>query len=164
MWKGSSWKSTYSLLLLLTVQNVHPNLRMNAMNSKLFCDIKSNYQQRQWCLFGWGLCSVRGAWNGMSARLTDTSPFSSAVTVAVEWCEVVAVCLPPSVCRVWLDSARQNDASRFPTADRCVGAESALETQTRHLRHATVSFPLTSAGSGTCLFFNSKGKQTFLKI
>lgn len=74
------------------------------------------------------------------------------------------MCLPPSVCRVWLDSARQNDASRFPMADRCVGAELALETQPRHLRHATVSFHLTSAGSEMCLLFNSKGKQTFLKI
>lgn len=167
MWKGCSRKSTYSLLFLLAAQNVHHNSRMNTMNRKLLCDIKSNYQQRQLCLFGRGLCSVRGAWNKMSARLTDTSPFSSAVTVAVEWCEVVAVCLPPSVCRVWLDTARQNDASRFPTADRCVAAESALETQTRHLRHATVSFPLTSAVEWNVSLFQFKRKtdvsQDFFK-
>lgn len=154
MWKGCSRKSTYSLLLLLAAQNVHHNSRINTTNRKLLCDIKSNYQQRQLCLFGRGLCSARGAWNKMSARLTDTGPFSSAVTVAVEWCEVVAVCLPPSVCRVWLDTARQNDASRFPTADRCVAAESAPETQTRHLRHATVSFPPDKCCGVECVSFS----------
>lgn len=40
MWKGSSWKSTYSLLLLLTVQNVHHNLIMNQQQIVLWHKIK----------------------------------------------------------------------------------------------------------------------------
>lgn len=40
MWKGSSWKSTYSLLLLLTVQNVHHNLIMNQQQIVLWHEIK----------------------------------------------------------------------------------------------------------------------------
>lgn len=116
------------------------------------------------CLFGESLCSVRTAWIKNIARLTDTSPFSLSVKVRVDWCEVVVVCLLPSVWDVWLDSARQNNARRFPATDRCVKAESALETQPCHLRHATVSFPLTSSGSEMSLLFDSKESSSFSRI
>lgn len=108
--------------------------------------------------------SAQLGWLVLKIGLTDTGLFSLSVKVRVDWCEVVVVCLLPSVWDVWLDSARQNNARRFPATDRCVKAESALETQPCHLRHATVSFPLTSSGSEMSLLFNSKESSSFSRI
>lgn len=133
----------------------------------VFWEIKSNYrdslQTLMWS-FWESLCLVRMARIKNIAWLTDTSPFSLSVKVWVDWWEVVAVCLLPSVWDVWLDSARQNNARRFPRTDRCVKAESALETQPCHLQHATVSFPLTSSGSETSLLYNSKERHSRIFI
>lgn len=110
------------------------------------------------------LCSVWTAWIKNITRLTDTGPFFfSSVKVSVDWCEVAVVCLLPSVWDVWLDSKRLCSARRFPITVRCVKAESPPETQPCHLRHAAVSFPLTSSGSKMSLLFNSKRKHQFLK-
>lgn len=66
-----------------------------------------------------------------------------------------AVCLG---CLAGFSPSEQRE--KVSQTDRCVKAESALETQPCHLQHTTVSFPLTSSGSETSLLFNSKGRHS----
>lgn len=75
----------------------------------------------------------------------------------------MCVCCRLSGMSGWIRHVRV-DASRFPTADRCVKAESALETQPRHLRHAAVSFPLTGSANQTTVSLDSKGNISFWSI